>query len=157
MKTSSLILVALTALSCASLSLISADKKSKKAALKPYPLGTCIVSDEKLGGDMGDPVVFAVEGREMKLCCKSCDKDFKKAKAKFIKKFDEAWKKVKTSPLQTCLVSDEKLGGDMGDPHVFVHEEREIKLCCESCLSDFKKDSVKMLKKWDAAAAAVKK
>ena len=75
----------------APLSLLAADKK----AAKPYPLKTCVVSDEKLGGDMGDPYVFVHEGREVKLCCKSCLKDFKKDTAKYIKKIDEADKKAK--------------------------------------------------------------
>ena len=69
------------------------DKKDEKA--KPYPLKTCIVSDEKLGGDMGDPYVFTHEGREIKLCCKSCLKDFNKDTAKYIKKIEAAEKKAK--------------------------------------------------------------
>src|SRR6266571_486835 len=69
------------------------DKKAEKA--KPYPLKTCVVSDEKLGGDMGDPYVFTHEGREIKLCCKSCLKDFKKDTAKYVKKIEDAEKKAK--------------------------------------------------------------
>jgi hypothetical protein len=67
----------------------AADKKAEKA--KPYPLKTCIVSDEKLG-EMGDPYVFTHEGQEIKLCCKSCLKDFKKDSAKLLKKLDKAEK-----------------------------------------------------------------
>ena len=52
---------------------LAADKKDSKA--KAYPLKTCIVSDEDLGS-MGDPFVFTHEGQEIKLCCKSCQKDF---------------------------------------------------------------------------------
>lgn len=60
-------------------------------------------------------------------------------------------------PLKTCVVSDEKLGGDMGEPYVFVHQGQEIKLCCKSCLKDFNKDTAKYLKKIaDAPAAAAK-
>jgi len=70
---------------------VTADKKTDKA--KPYPLKTCVVSDEKLGGDMGEPYVFTHEGREIKLCCKSCLKDFKKDTAKYIKKIEAAEKK----------------------------------------------------------------
>ncbi|MEK7684118.1 MAG: TRASH domain-containing protein [Verrucomicrobiota bacterium] len=75
----------------------AAEKKAGKNAPKPkpYTLNTCAVSDEKLGGDMGEPYVFTHEGREIKLCCKSCLKDFKKAPAKFIKKIEEAEKKAK--------------------------------------------------------------
>jgi len=59
---------------------------------KPYPLKTCIVSDEKLGGDMGKPYVFVYEGQEFKLCCKDCKKKFDKDQAKYIKKLAEAQK-----------------------------------------------------------------
>ena len=55
--------------------------------------------------------------------------------------------KGKAYPLKTCIVSDEKLGGDMGEPYVFVHQGQEVKLCCKSCLKDFNKDSAKYLKK----------
>jgi YHS domain-containing protein len=76
----------------APLSGLAADKKADKP--KPYPLKTCIVSDEKLG-EMGDAYVFTHEGREIKLCCKSCLKDFKKDPAKYIKKIEEAEAKAK--------------------------------------------------------------
>lgn len=65
---------------------------SSDRAVKPYPLKTCIVSDEKLG-EHGKPYVFTHEGQEIKLCCKDCLKDFKKESAKYVKKLDEAGKK----------------------------------------------------------------
>ena len=61
--------------------------------------------------------------------------------------------KAKPYPLKVCVVSDEKFGGDMGDPYVFTHEGREVKLCCKGCLDDFKKDSAKYVKKMEAAEA----
>jgi hypothetical protein len=61
--------------------------------------------------------------------------------------------KAKPYPLKTCVVSDEKFGGDMGDPYVFVYEGRQVKLCCKGCLDDFKKDSAKYVKKMEAAEA----
>jgi YHS domain-containing protein len=76
----------------APLSGLAVDKKTEKP--KPYPLKTCVVSGEKLGG-MGDAYVFEYEGREIKLCCKSCLKDFKKDPAKYIKKIEEAEAKAK--------------------------------------------------------------
>src|SRR5205085_11428460 len=45
---------------------------------------------------------------------------------------DKSAAKPKPYTLKTCPVSDEKLG-DMGDPYVFTHEGREIKLCCKGC------------------------
>ena len=59
--------------------------------------------------------------------------------------------KPKPYPLKTCVVSDEKFGGEMGDPYVFTHEGREVKLCCKGCLDDFKKDAAKYVKKMEAA------
>lgn len=74
------------------LGLFAADQKPAAKA-KPYPLKTCVVSDEKFGGDMGDPYVFIHEGREVKLCCEGCLKDFKKDPAKYVKKMEAAEKK----------------------------------------------------------------
>ena len=42
----------------------------------------------------------------------------------------------------------------MGDPYVFTHEGREIKLCCKGCLKDFNKDSAKFVKKIEKAETA---
>jgi YHS domain-containing protein len=65
-------------------------KTSEK--VKPYPLKTCVVTDEKLG-DMGEPYVIKHQGREIKFCCKGCVKDFNKEPAKYLKKLDAAEKK----------------------------------------------------------------
>ena len=78
----------------APLAALAADAKADAKA-KPYPLKTCVVSGEKLG-EMGDPYVFTHEGREVKLCCKSCLKDFNKAPAKYVKKIEEAEAKKKS-------------------------------------------------------------
>jgi len=69
---------------------------AEKIKPKPYTLKTCAVSDEKLG-EMGKPYVFEHEGREIKLCCKNCLKEFKKAPAKYVKKIEEAEAKAKKS------------------------------------------------------------
>jgi YHS domain-containing protein len=61
---------------------------------KPYPLKTCIVSDEKLG-EMGEPYTFVYQGQEIKLCCKSCLKDFNKNPETYVKKLKEAEGKAK--------------------------------------------------------------
>jgi hypothetical protein len=66
------------------------DKKDQKP--KPYPLKTCIVADEELG-EMGKPYIFVHEGQEIKMCCKSCKKDFDKDPKKFLKKLEKDDKK----------------------------------------------------------------
>ena len=52
---------------------------------KPYPLKTCLVSGEELG-KMGEPYRFSYKGQEIKLCCKSCEKDFNKEPDKYLQK-----------------------------------------------------------------------
>ena len=61
---------------------------------KPYPLDKCVVSDEKLG-EHGKPYTFTSDGQEVKLCCKDCLKDFKKDKAKYLKKIQDVEKEKK--------------------------------------------------------------
>ena len=85
MKKITLPTLMLAVLLAASLTLSAEDAKKAKA----YPLDKCVVSDEKLG-EMGKPFVFTYEGQEIKLCCKSCQKDFKKEPAKYLKKIKEA-------------------------------------------------------------------
>ena len=52
---------------------------------KPYPLKTCLVTDNELGS-MGKVISRTYEGREVKFCCKPCVKKFEANPAKFLKK-----------------------------------------------------------------------
>ena len=67
----------------------------KPAAPAPgYPLKTCVVSDDELGG-MGKPVEYVHQeagkpDRTVLLCCKDCIADFKKEPAKYLAKLDAA-------------------------------------------------------------------
>ena len=63
------------------------------AAAKPYPLTKCLVTDE--GFNHGKPYTFVHQGQEIKLCCKSCLKDFNKNPDKFLKKLKDAEAKKK--------------------------------------------------------------
>ncbi|MGC4013530.1 MAG: hypothetical protein QM755_03275 [Luteolibacter sp.] len=54
---------------------------------------------------------------------------------------------VKPYPLDTCIVSGEKLKEEGKDPVTFVYKGQEIKLCCNDCREDFDKDPAKYLKK----------
>ncbi len=53
--------------------------------------------------------------------------------------------KVKRYPLETCLVSGDKLGA-MGKPVRFATQGREIILCCQDCRKDFDKEPARYLK-----------
>lgn len=81
--------VLLTGLVAGVLSARAADKP------KPYPLKTCVVSGEEIN-DKGEmkPHAFTHRGQEVKLCCKSCLKDFNKEPAKYLKKMEEEAKKT---------------------------------------------------------------
>jgi hypothetical protein len=61
--------------------------KKEEVKAKPYPLKTCIVSGDKLG-EMGKPIVFVYQHREIKLCCKDCRKDFDLDPDKYLKKLE---------------------------------------------------------------------
>lgn len=63
-------------------------------------------------------------------------------------------------PLDTCVVSGEKLG-DMGAPIDYIYKEdgkpdRLVRFCCKMCIAKFKKDPAKYLKLIDEAAAQKK-
>ncbi|MDP3071378.1 MAG: hypothetical protein Q8N18_13895 [Opitutaceae bacterium] len=65
-------------------------------------------------------------------------------------------KKADAYPLTTCLVAGDPLGAN--DYITYVHKEtgkpdRTIRLCCDGCIDDFKKEPAKFLAKLDAAEA----
>lgn len=119
-----------------------------------YPLSTCMVSGDKLGGDMGKPVDHIYKNRLVRFCCAGCIKDFNKDPDKWIATLNEAviGKQGPTYPLTTCMVSGEKLGGDMGKPVDLVVGSRLVRFCCSSCVKDFNKSPATFLKMIDDAA-----
>ena len=56
--------------------------------VKPYPLGTCPVSGERLG-QMGVPFAFEYQGQEIKLCCKMCKSRFDQDAEAILKKIQK--------------------------------------------------------------------
>ena len=69
-------------------------------AIAAYPLDTCVVGGDKLGGDMGPPVDFVYHqdgqpDRLVRFCCKDCVADFTKEPAKYLKMIDDAAAKKK--------------------------------------------------------------
>lgn len=77
---------------------------------------------------------------------------------------DAAWlAKAKADyPLKTCVVSDEKIGGSMGEGIDYIYQQqgkpdRLVRFCCKDCRKDFDKDPAQYLKKIDEAAAQAKK
>jgi hypothetical protein len=80
-----------------------ADGTNSVAAAKPvpYPLTTCIISGDKLGGDMGAPIVFIYEDKakginqEIKFCCPMCKPKFLADPDKYMKIIQDAEAKAK--------------------------------------------------------------
>jgi len=88
--------IALLTASCGEKTVTTADMPAPEPAAEAvaastdtYPLTTCVVSGEKLGG-MGEPHVIVHEGTTVKFCCKSCLKDFNEDPAKYIAMIKEA-------------------------------------------------------------------
>jgi YHS domain-containing protein len=79
----------LTGTALMALASITALAEEKKQPPIPDKLTTCPVSGEKLG-EMGKPYVLEYKGREVKLCCPDCKKDFEKDPAKYMKKIEAA-------------------------------------------------------------------
>lgn len=59
---------------------------------------------------------------------------------------------AKRYPIDWCVVSGDKLGGD-GEIIDHVHQGRLVRLCCKGCIKEFQKDPQKYLGILDAAAA----
>jgi YHS domain-containing protein len=120
------------------------------AAQKPtYPLTTCLVSGEPLGG-MGEPVSLIREGHLVQLCCKGCVKELDKTPQKYLKAVEDAVVEAQAAsyPLETCVVSGEALEGK---PTYVVEGTRLVALCCNGCKKEFAKDPAKALAKVDEA------
>ena len=115
-----------------------------------YPLDTCVVSGKKLG-EMGDPVIVQVKGREVRLCCPGCKAKLEANPDEYLKKIDKAVidKQKPAYPLDTCVVSGKKLDTNAVD---YVLKNRLVRLCCKDCIAALEKDPAKYLAKIDEAA-----
>ena len=80
--------VALAVLGCKSDGSDHAGLSDGTAAVRPYPLKKCVVSDEAF--EHGKPYTFIRNGQEVKLCCKDCLGEFDKDPAKYMARINEA-------------------------------------------------------------------
>jgi hypothetical protein len=128
-----------------------AEVDPKAAAIefqKPcYPLKTCPISNEELGGSTVDELV---DGRLVRLCCKDCVAEVAGKKAEIFKSIDAAVIEQQKAayPMDTCPVSGEKLDETAVD---HVHGTRLIRLCCEKCATKVAGDAEPVLKKLNDA------
>ena len=117
-----------------------------------YPTMTCVVSDEEMGGEMGEPIDLLHEGRLVRLCCKSCKKELEKDPEPFMARIDAAIVADQGPgyPLETCAVSGQKLGS-MGDPINEIVGTRLVKLCCKGCVKKLHANPAGFITKINAA------
>lgn len=134
--------------------LVANTQASPTSEPASYPLSTCIVSNETLG-EQDDVVVKQYGDREIRFCCEMCVDDFEKDPASFEQKLDAAiiHAQLPGYPLETCVVSGERLGG-MGDPVDFVVGNRLVRLCCSSCEKDITENPTTYLATLDSAVVA---
>jgi hypothetical protein len=82
---------------------LRADGTNAVATTKPvpYPLTTCVVSGDKLGGDMGPAIEFIYQNetnginQEIKFCCPMCEPTFLGDPDKYMKIIKAAEAKAK--------------------------------------------------------------
>ena len=63
--------------------------KKVSAKPKPYPLKTCLVTDDGLD-DMDERVSTVYEGQTFEFCCKPCLKKFNKNPGKYVTELEKA-------------------------------------------------------------------
>ncbi len=126
--------------------LAAIDELIVKQQLPYYPLDTCIISGDKLGGDMGEAINYVYKNRLVRFCCPGCSGDFNDNAAAYLKVLDEAVISAQKAdyPLQSCPVSGGQLGA-MGDPIDVVIANRLVRLCCKDCVKKLRADPVKYL------------
>ena len=95
---SMLALFALALLAVGSIRAAESNDKDIIEKQKPsYPLKTCVVTGEKLDGEMGPAIDYVYKGRLIRFCCKGCIKKFEKDPEPYLKKLDEAAKASQSS------------------------------------------------------------
>lgn len=129
------------------------DRQLIKQQKSAYPLATCVVSGEKLGGDMGEPIDYVYGNRLVRFCCKMCRARFNHGPDAYLARIDKAVIESQKAeyPMNTCVVSGEELG-DMGEPVDFVIGTRLVRFCCPMCIKQFEANPAHYLSKLDDSA-----
>lgn len=89
-------------------------------AKESYPLKTCPVSGDGLGGDMGETIdrIYREKGkpdRLVRFCCDSCIDDFKQDPAPYLKLIDEAAKPAGAAATYVCPMHSDITSTKVGD------------------------------------------
>jgi len=129
------------------------DREMIADQLPLYPLMTCPISGEKLGGEMGEPIDVLYTNRLVRLCCKMCIKKFEASPDKVIERLNAAVteQQARNYPLTTCPVSGEAL--EEGEIVDRVVSGRLIRLCCKMCTKKVAADPARFVHEVDMARA----
>lgn len=132
--------------------LAKVDERIIENQMPYYPMTTCPVSGDKLGGEMGEPVDYVYGNRLIRFCCKGCKGDLLKDPLAMLEKLDAAVVALQKEnyPLETCPISGQKLGS-MGDPVDMVIANRLVRLCCGGCNGKVIANPAEVLGQVDAA------
>lgn len=125
------------------------DEAVIEAQRPTYPLETCIVSGEPLGG-MGEAIDYVHGTRLVRLCCKGCVKGFNKDVASNMAKIDAALIEAQrpSYPLKVCVVGGTDLGPDAID---MLYGTQLVRFCCSDCQNKFQADPQTYVAKLQAA------
>lgn len=118
-----------------------------------YPLKTCVISGEELGPKAVDTVV---DGRLVRVCCNDCVAAVEKDKGGVFAKLDKAVIEQQKAayPLEKCPISGEKLGDKAVD---MVQGTRLVRVCCNDCVAEVKKNPDAVMKKLNDGYIAAQK
>jgi YHS domain-containing protein len=135
---------------------VNADDANRATAGDAYPLLTDPVGDSLVNVDK--PAVLVYQGRELHFVNEANVEKFNADPGKYLDEVDKMIVAQQTPlyPLDTCVVSGEKLG-DMQKPVDYVYGNRLVRFCCPKCVSVFNSDPAKYLAKIDAAVIAKQK
>ncbi|MBI1390827.1 MAG: YHS domain-containing protein [bacterium] len=111
-----------------------------------YPLGTCLISGEKLDGKMGPAVDVIYNNRLFRFCCPMCVAKFKQSPGTYWETLNQAVieKRKEDVSLKTCPVSGEEFG-KMGPVQDIVIANRLVRLCCPGCEKQLRENPRKYL------------
>jgi YHS domain-containing protein len=122
-----------------------------------YPLKTCVVmAEDALDTPDEKTVDYVYKNRLVRFCCSECIKPFLKEPATYLAKIDAAViaQQREAYPLDTCIVSGEKLGS-MGEPVDRVYGVALVRFCCKGCIKSYENDPsasmAKLHKAWGKA------
>ncbi len=112
--------------------------------LANYPLKVCAVSGKPLGS-MGEPVKLVVDGQLIQLCCKSCTSKATAKKAEITQRIQsEAYAAQKaTYTAKKCPASNDELTKEHSLD--LMIGTTLVRVCCDDCIDDIKKDPSKVL------------